>query len=125
MEHILRSTDKELELSGFESELFTVTSFFWQRYSRGEEINLAEFAKEFAPQLMEAAIKEIWDRDSKDNVCKNLTSLEEYIKAVIECEATTTNNPYVMSDALLHKVAVRIKEIAAAEIEKEKYEMIH
>jgi len=121
MEHLVRSTEKEVELSGFESELFTVTSFFWQRYIRGEEISLAEFAKEFAPQLMEAAIQEIWSTNHEENKSDDYTSLEMYIKAIVECEATTTNARYDMNDALLHKVAVRIKELAEMEIEADKH----
>lgn len=48
-------TGKEVELTHFEGELFSVISDFWQSYMKGEEVNVVNFVKEHSPSLLEAA----------------------------------------------------------------------
>jgi uncharacterized membrane protein YgaE (UPF0421/DUF939 family) len=44
-----------IELTDFESALFTAFSDAWQQYLRGEEVNVAQWAKEHSAELLEAA----------------------------------------------------------------------
>ena len=46
---------QDTELTYFESALFTAFSYAWQDYLRGEEVNVAQWAKENSAELLEAA----------------------------------------------------------------------
>lgn len=50
-----QNSSQDTELTGFESALFTAFSYAWQSYLRGEEVNVAQWAKENSAELLEAA----------------------------------------------------------------------
>ena len=54
-----KPTDKveqeDVELTDFESALFSAFSDAWQEYLRGEEVNVAKWAKEHSAELLEVA----------------------------------------------------------------------
>ena len=49
---------EDIELTDFESALFTAFSDAWQQYLSGEEVNVAQWTKEHSSELLEAARKE-------------------------------------------------------------------
>ena len=59
--------NEEIELSDFESELFSAFSDGWQQYLHGEEVDMAQWAKEHSAQLLNAAKLELksaeWSED--------------------------------------------------------------
>ena len=46
---------QDVELTSFESALFTAFSYAWQSYLMGEKVNVAQWAKENSAELLEAA----------------------------------------------------------------------
>ena len=69
--------DKNKELTDFESELYTVVSYFWQRYINGEEIDLYAFVKEFSHDLLQIANRsDEWNEDDEEVV----EALNHYVK---------------------------------------------
>ena len=46
---------QDAELTVFESALFTAFSYAWHSYLMGEEVNVAQWAKENSAELLEAA----------------------------------------------------------------------
>lgn len=62
--------NEEIELSDFESELFSAFSDGWQQYLHGEEVDVAQWAKEHSAQLLNAAKLELkpaeWSEEDRD-----------------------------------------------------------
>lgn len=65
---------QDVELTEFESALFTAFSYAWQSYLMGEEVNVAQWAKENSAELLEAA------RCQQE---QPKVDLEEYIENVV------------------------------------------
>ena len=83
--------NEETELSDFESELFSAFSDGWQQYLHGEEVNVAQWAKEHSAQLLNAAKQELklvdWGEEEQNlNVCLsyiNDETLRQWLKDAI------------------------------------------
>lgn len=59
----------EEELTEFESKLFSTFSEIWQDYMLGREIDVAKVVKEYSPELINLARKEL-EKDIYDNGCR-------------------------------------------------------
>lgn len=81
---------KKIELSCFESALFTAFSDAWQSYLQGEEVDVKQWAKEHSKELLEAVKEELkghnpaWGEED-ENRFKNLIEL---VKQSDEGQAT-------------------------------------
>lgn len=54
------------ELTEFENKLFSVISEIWQNYLLGREIDIAETVKEYSPELLDLARKELQPEIDKE-----------------------------------------------------------
>ena len=63
-------SESEEELSDFESALFSAFSDGWQQYLHGEEVDVAQWAKEHSAELLEAAKQSPaeWSEEDEKNI---------------------------------------------------------
>ena len=78
------------ELSDFESALFTAFSDAWQQYLRGEEVNVAQWAKEHSEELLEIIQKEL----CKQNPAEWREEDERKISSIMYLLHTLGNNNF-------------------------------
>jgi len=75
----LMKIEQNMELTDFESALFTAFSDAWQQYLGGKEVNVAQWAKEHSTELLEVERKEHVEWSEEDeNRFSNLVWLIEH-----------------------------------------------
>lgn len=76
----LKKTEQNMELTDFESALFTAFSDAWQQYLSGKEVNVAQWAKEHSIELLEVARKEYVEWSEEDE--EMLSRIDDSLKAL-------------------------------------------
>lgn len=78
--------NEEIELSDFESELFSVFSDAWQQYLHGEEVDMAQWAKEHSAQLLNAAKQELKPTEWSEEDERMLEPIISDLRELCNCE---------------------------------------
>ena len=80
----LRKIEQEenIELTDFESALFSAFSYAWQEYLSGKEVNVAKWAREHSAELLEVAREQkpacTWSKEDENITCFLIDVAENY-----------------------------------------------
>lgn len=109
--------NEEIELSDFESELFSAFSDGWQQYLHGEEVDMAQWAKEHSAQLLNAAKQEL--RPVDDGIRAKIISRATSEKQVVLVSESNSNNAEIGWDTRSLEDTKKLLEYGIAFINKE------
>jgi len=96
-EHPDDKVDEEVELTPFESALFSAFSDAWQEFMRGENVNVAQWAKEHSEELLEVAKEDSakWSKEEKEIIGNLRHILNAY---AFEHSGLDVNGDYIKQD---------------------------
>ena len=96
-EHLDDKLDEEVELTPFESALFSAFSDAWQEFMRGENVNVAQWAKEHSEELLEVAKEDSakWSKEEKEIIGNLRHILNAY---AFEHSGLDVNGDYIEQD---------------------------
>ena len=104
-------------LSDFEAALFSAFSDAWQTYLNGENVNVVEWAKEHAPELLRVAGKPAWSEEDKQWLSEVYFAIDHSMYSEVEKQAmkkyidALRNQPKQELDEESSKVVLKAVEL--------------